>query len=137
MLPERLSRLSRLSPLIAVSSLPRLFELRILACYGVEHLGVARLLELLEGLTAHRGIDVQIGNAEHRGQLLQQKEDHPVVDERAPVAPPHQVALLRGELRLLEHRLRIGEELPPEPMFEEAELTAQERDLVRRRNWRA
>src|SRR5256885_6500388 len=68
---------------------------------------------VLERLTAHRGVDVQVGDAQHRGQLLQQKEDDAVVDQPAPVAPPHQVALLRRQPRLLEHRLRIGEEPPP------------------------
>ncbi|TLY58531.1 MAG: gallate dioxygenase, partial [Gammaproteobacteria bacterium] len=39
--------------------------------------------------------------------------------------------------RLIEPQYRRRFLADPEPMFEEAELTAQERDLVRRRDWRA
>src|SRR5215510_5316261 len=91
------------------SLIPRccsLFELRTLAGDRVEHLGVAGLLELLQGLPAHRRIDVQIRGAHHRGQLLEEKEDHTVMDERAPVAPAYQIALLGGKPCLSEHRLR-------------------------------
>jgi hypothetical protein len=49
---------------------------------------VARALEaFFERLAAHRGVDVQVRDADHRAQLLEHEEDRAVVDQPAPVAP--------------------------------------------------
>src|SRR5665213_4387487 len=61
---------------------------------GVEHLGVAGLLELVQRLAAHSGIDVQVGDAGHRRQLLQHEEDRAILHHGAPVAAADHVALL-------------------------------------------
>ncbi|MNL49349.1 hypothetical protein D3C87_1722760 [compost metagenome] len=43
-------------------------------------------------------------------ELLQQEEDHAVVDHAAPVAPGDEVALLGGEVGFVERGRRIGPE---------------------------
>src|SRR5690606_18269659 len=75
----------------------------------VQHLRVARLLEILERLAAHMRVDVQVRRADHRAELLEHEEDHAVLDHCAPITAPHHVALLVREPRFLERRFLILE----------------------------
>src|SRR6266446_681625 len=71
---------------------------------------VARSLERLERLAAHRGIDVQVRHSGDRAKLLEHEEDDTVVHQAAPIATANQVALFFGQPGRLETRLRITKE---------------------------
>src|ERR1700722_16810691 len=79
-------------------------------CHGVQNLRIASLLEILQGLAAHGGVDMQIGGAQDRPEFLEQEEDHSVVDEGTPVALAQHVALFGRELRFFEQYFGFGEE---------------------------
>ena len=104
-----------LTRLRAIDLLRRVVErdaLRIGAGDRVQRAGrVARLLEVLERLAPHRGIDVQVGDPDHGAELLQHEEARAVVDQRAPVATPDHVAFLRRQPRFA-HRARLVREEP-------------------------
>src|SRR5260370_2817916 len=82
----------------------------LLSGYRVDDLSVAGLQEVLQRLTAHRRVNVQVGDAGDGGELLQHEEDRAVVDQAPPVAAADEVTLLIGQVRLGERGLLIGEE---------------------------
>src|SRR5437762_9555618 len=81
------------------------------ARHGVKRArSVARSLERLERLAAHRGIDVQVRRPGDRAELLEHEEDHAVVHQGAPIASANQVSLFFGQPGSLETHLRIAKE---------------------------
>src|SRR6185312_2326724 len=76
----------------------------------VQNLRVAALLELFERFAAHRGVDVQVRDADHRAQLFQHEEADAVMDHLLPRTAPNHVALVLAQLRGGEYGLGIGQE---------------------------
>src|SRR5437867_8836003 len=71
---------------------------------------VARSLERLERLAAHRGINVQVRYSGDRPKFLEHEKNHAVVHQAAPIATANQVAFFFGQPGRLETRLRITKE---------------------------
>src|SRR5438105_674908 len=80
---------------------------RLFAGNRVGDLRVARLLEFLERLAAHRGVDVQVADADDGAELLEHEEDDAVVNHPAPVALSDQILFFVGQAGVGERRFRI------------------------------
>ena len=84
---------------------------RLIEAHEFEHLRIPRLLEVLERLTAHRGVDVQVADADDGAELFEHEEDDAVVDHGAPVAAADEILFFFGQSGFLEGRFRIRLEL--------------------------
>lgn len=74
---------------------------------------IARSLELLQGLPAHRRIDVQVRHTDDRTQFLEHEEADAVVNHPAPVEAVDEVALFGRQPGLVERGTRVGPEGSP------------------------
>src|SRR4051812_18140932 len=73
---------------------------------------IASLLKLFECLTAHCGVDVQIRDAYYRSQLLEHEEDDSVMNHRAPVPSPDNIAFLWSQSGVFKCCFRIRHKPP-------------------------
>src|SRR4051812_49242057 len=90
------------------------------ARHRIQHLGLAGLLESLERLSAHRGIDRLIRHADRGGELFENEEDYAVADQRAPVELAQHLLLFFREAAALVRPLTIVEEPAAELRLDDA-----------------